>query len=138
MTTLHLDSEINLELEQVIQGMSKLDNIELENVLSRISIMLARKKAPSLPQQEAKLLGIINEGVDKAILQRHNELTTLMHDDELTEKAHKELIQQIDQLELADATRLQALVELASIRAVTVDVLMQQLNIQAPKPRLVH
>ncbi len=136
MTTIHLDSEI--DLEQVIQGMNKLDNIELENVLSRISIMLAKKKAPSLPNQESKLLGTINQSVDRAILQRHTDLTKLMHDDKLTEIAHKELIQLIDQLELADAERLQALVELASIRAVTIDALMQQLNIQAPKPRLVH
>jgi len=61
-----------------------------------------------------------------------------MQDGELTKKDHKELIQLIDQLELADGKRLQALVELASIRAVTVDALMQQLNIQASKPRLVH
>ena len=138
MTTLHLDSEVNLELEQVIQGMNKLNNAELENVLSRISIILARKKAPSLPQQEAKLLGIINQGVDKAILRRHTELTKLMQDGELTENDHKELIQLIAPLELTDAERLQALAELASIRAVTVDELMQQLNIQAPQPRLIH
>lgn len=138
MTTLHLDSEIDLELEQVIQGMDKLDHIELENILSQISIMLARKKAPSLPKQEAKLLVIINQGVDGSILQRHTKLTELMQEGELTENDHKELIHLIDQLEQADGDRLQALVELASIRAVTVDALMQQLNIQAPKPRLVH
>ncbi len=129
MTTLHLDSQIDLELEHVMQGMDKLDHIELENVLSRISIMLARKKAPCLPQQEAKLLGVINQGVDANVMQRHIELTNLMHNDKLTEQEHQELIQLIDQIEQADAERMQALVELANIRAVSVDALMQQLNI---------
>jgi len=137
MTTLHLDSHIDLELEHIMHGMDKLDHIELENVLSRISIMLAINKAPSLPQQEAKLLGVINQGVDANVMQRHIELTNLMHNDKLTEQEHQELIQLIDQIEQADAERMQALVELANIRAVSVDALMQQLNIHTKKPQLV-
>jgi hypothetical protein len=46
-------------------------------------------------------------------------------------------LQLIDQIEQADAERMQALVELANIRAVSVDALMQQLNIHTKKPQLV-
>ena len=60
-----------------------------------------------------------------------------MHNDKLTEQEHQEFIQLIDKIEQADADRIQALVELANTRAVSVDALMQQLNIHTKKSQLV-
>ena len=134
MTTIHLNSEI--DIESVMQGMGKLNNSELENILSRISIMLAQKKAPNLPKQEAKLLLEINQSLDEALLQRYSCLNQLMQENKLSEEEHQELMQLIDEVELADAKRLKAIVELASLRAITVDELMKQLNIHPPKPQL--
>ena len=134
MTTIHLNSEI--DIESVMQGMGKLNNSELENILSRISIMLAQKKAPNLPKQEAKLLLEINQSLDEAVLQRYSSLNQLMRENKLSEEEYQELIQLIDKVELADAKRLKAIIELANLRAITVDELMKQLNIQPPKPQL--
>lgn len=134
MTTTHLNSEI--DIESVMQGMGKLNNSELENILSRISIMLAQKKAPNLPKQEAKLLLEINQSLDEAVLQRYSSLNQLMRENKLSEEEYQELIQLIDKVELADAKRLKAIIELANLRAITVDELMKQLNIQPPKPQL--
>ncbi len=134
MTTIHLNSEI--DIESVMQGMGKLNNSELEKVLSRISIMLAQKKAPNLPKKEAKLLLEINKSFDDIVLQRYASLSQLMREDKLSEEEHQELMQLIDEVELADAKRLKAIVELANLRAITVDELMKQLNIHPPKPQL--
>ena len=45
-------------------------------------------------------------------------------------------MQLVDEIELADAKRLKALVELANLRAITIDALMKQLNIHPPQPQL--
>ena len=134
MTTIQLNSEI--DIESIMQGMSKLNNSELEKVLSRISIMLAQKKAPSLPKKEAELLLEINQSLDDIMLKRYTSLSQLMREDKLSEEEHQELIQLIDQVELANAKRLKAIIELANLRAITVDALMKQLNIHSPKPLL--
>jgi hypothetical protein len=134
MTTIHLNSEI--DIESVIQGMGKLNNSDLEKVLSRISIMLAQKKAPNFPKQEAKLRLKINQSLDEAVLQRYASLNQLMKENKLSEEEHQELMQLIDEVELANAKRLKATIELANLRAITVDELMEQLNIHLPKPQL--
>ena len=52
MTTIQLNSEI--DIESVMQGMGKLNNSELEKVLSRISIMLEQKKSIEPTQTGSK------------------------------------------------------------------------------------
>ncbi len=95
--------------------------------------MLAQKKAP---KQEATLLLEINQSSDESVLQRYTFLKQLMQENTLSEEGHQELIQLIDEVELADAKRLKAIVELANLRAITVDALMKQLNIHPEKPQL--
>ena len=98
--------------------------------------MLAQKKAPNLPKQEAKPLLEINKSLDELVLKRYASLNQQMREAKLSEEEHQELMQLIDEVELADAKRLKAMVELANLRAIGVDDLMKQLNIHAPKPQL--
>jgi hypothetical protein len=45
---------------------------------------------------------------------------------------HQELLHLIDQIELADAERMQHMITLAQVRQISVDVLMHQLGIHPP------
>jgi len=136
MATVQVKSEINIELEQVLNGVAKLDTPELGRFLSQVSILLARRKAPNIPKREAELLLKINQGLPGALQQRYDELTAKLQADTITSEEHDELQQLIDEIELADAERLQYLIELAHLRNLSLNELMKQLGIHHPQPHV--
>ncbi len=68
------------------------------------------------------------------IQKRYMELQTKLHHETISADEHQELLALIDRLELVDATRLQALLELAQLRQVSLQELMRQLGIHPPQP----
>ncbi len=78
---------------------------------------------------EAELLQKINQGLLPEVRKRHAELNAKLHEETITPEEHQELLQLVDRIELADAERLQHLIELARIRNVSVDTLMNQLEL---------
>jgi hypothetical protein len=77
---------------------------------------------------EAELLQKINQGLPPEVRKRYDELNAKLHEETITPEEHQELLQLVDRIELADAERLQHLIELARIRNVSVDTLMNQLE----------
>lgn len=134
MSTVQVTSEINIQMDEVLDGVSKLDTPELEQFFNQVSILLAQRKAPHLSPQEATLLQKINQGLPEASLQRYGELTEKLRAESISIAERQELHRLIDQIELADAERLQHLIELAQLRGVSLDELMDQLGIQPPSP----
>lgn len=134
MTTIQVKSEIKIDIEQLMDGVARLDTPALENLLSQVSLVLAQRKAPRLSQQESLLLQQINAGVPEAIQKRYIELQTKLHHEMISADEHQELLALIDEIELADANRLQALLELAQLRQVSLHELMHQLGIHPPQP----
>ncbi len=135
MTTLHINSAI--ELEQVLQGVDSLDTPELERFLVQVGALLARRKAPNIPQREAVLLQQINRPLLAPPQQlQYQQLSQKLHADNITSSEYDTLLNLIDVLEQADAERMQALLELAQLRHLPLDTLMQQLGIQTPKPHV--
>lgn len=134
MTTIQVKSEIKIDIEQLMDGVARLDTPALENLLSQVSLVLAQRKAPRLSQQESLLLQQINAGVPDAIQKRYIELQTKLHHEMISADEHQELLALIDEIELADANRLQALLELAQLRQVSLHELMHQLGIHPPQP----
>ncbi|MCD4693555.1 MAG: hypothetical protein K8R79_11615 [Calditrichales bacterium] len=132
MTTLQVTSEINIELNKVLDGMARLDIFELERFLWQASILLAQRKAPNLPKRETKLLQKINRGLPATLQKRYDELTVKLRSETLEAIEHQELLKLIEQTELADAERMKHLIELAGLRNVSLDVLMNQLDIHPP------
>jgi uncharacterized coiled-coil DUF342 family protein len=132
MATVRVTSEVNLNLDQLLSGVAQLDTDELRNFVERVSLMLAQRKAASLPELEANLLQAINQGLPEKIQHRYSELQTKLQNEAIAPEEHQELLQLIDVVEQADAARLQALVELAQLRGVTLPDLMTQLGLQPP------
>ena len=73
-------------------------------------------------------MSIINPALDPDERQRYDELVAKREDEVLTPGEHEELIALSDRLELYDAARIAALVELARKRGVTLDKLMTSLE----------
>ncbi|MCE7985243.1 MAG: STAS/SEC14 domain-containing protein [Caldilinea sp. CFX5] len=120
-------SETNLD--QVLHSVAQLDTLALEEVLQQVSRLLARRKAPSVPQREVELLQQISNYLSPAVRARYHQLNAKLHDDLITEAEHQEFLTLVDQVELADAKRLQHLIELAQLRGVSLAALMTQLGL---------
>jgi hypothetical protein len=90
----------------------------------------ARRRAASLSAAETDLLQQINQGLPSTLRSRYTELNAKLHDETISPAEHEELLQLTDQIEQADAERLQHLIALAELRQVSVDTLMDQLGIR--------
>jgi hypothetical protein len=132
MPSVQVTSRIEIDFEEVLQGISQLQMRDLERFVDRVIALQAQRRAPSLPKHEAELLQKINQRLPAEVRKRHEELNDKLHEETITPEEHQELLQLIDRLELADAERLQHLIELADIRHVTVDAVMSQLDIRRP------
>ena len=134
MTAIHVKSEVKIDFDQLLDGVTQLDTPALEHLLSQLSVVLARRKAPSLSRQESLLLQKINRGLPTTTQQRYAELRAKLHSETIAADEYQELLGLIDEVELADANRLQALIELAHLRNVSLAEIMDQLGIHPPQP----
>lgn len=89
-------------------------------------------QAINLSETEAELLEQINLGLSQATWRLYHELIKKRRAETLTPGEQKQLIEITDELEIANARRLSALVKLAQYRQLPLDVLMDDLGIRAP------
>ena len=134
MTTVQLHSEIQVELEEVLDGVSKLDTPALEHFLTEVSVLLAQRKVANFSKAESRLLQKINQHLPEKTQERYTQLTIKQRKDSIASEEYKELLLLVDQVEQADAERLQALIELSQLRKTSLEDLMEQLGITPPDP----
>ena len=130
MPKVQVVSQVELDFDEVLKGVERLETKELEQFLTQVMAIRAQRRAPSLPQEEAELLQKINQGVPPKVRSRYDELHEKLLDESLTPDEQQEFIGISDQIEFADAERLKHLVLLAQLRNVTVDKLMDQLGLR--------
>jgi hypothetical protein len=130
MPKVNLTSHIEIDLDEILHGLARLEITELERFVDKVIALQAQRRAPSLPKDETELLQQINRGLPTDIRQRYDALNAKLHGETITPQEHAELLTLIDRLELADAERMQHLVALAQIRGVSVDTLIEQLGIR--------
>ena len=128
MPNVQVLSEPNVD--QLLQGVARLGSGELEQFTDRVLALRAHRRAPSLPRREAELLQLINRGVPAEVRQRYDALNDKLHAETITDEEHQELLGLIEQVKQADAERLRNLVELAQLRQLSLDELMDQLGLR--------
>ena len=119
----------NLGVDEILAGVAQLDTPELENFMQQVGSIVAHRKAPSLSKQEEALLGIINRGFPEPFWQRYKALFLKKDKGTLSENEYNELLQMVEQVEEYNVERLQALIDLAKIRGVDLNTIMQDLGI---------
>lgn len=90
------------------------------------------RESRSLPSAEAQLLQQINTGFDEEEWSLYRALIARRRVGTLQPDEQQELIRLTDRLEQANARRIGALAELAQIRQIDLDELMDELGIQSP------
>lgn len=121
---------IQIEKEQLLNAALQMPREELEQFVARLFSLKARERAPVLAEREAELLNKIYQGLPAGMQQRLNVLIKKRRAYTITPDELKELIELTDQVELFDAARLELLLELAHLRNVPLDQLIQQLGLK--------
>ena len=130
MLKVQVKSKVEIDFDEMFNGIAQLRLSELEQFADRVITLRAQRRAPSLPAGEAELLQQINNGLPPELWQRYEELNARLHEETITEAEHQEFLALIDQIELADAERLRHLLELARLRNVAVETLIEQLGLR--------
>ncbi len=129
MTTIQITQDNAFPLDEVLAGIARLKTPDLEHFQQEVNLLLARRRGTSLKEQESVLLEKINNRVIPAVWQRYEVLHLKMQEETITPDEHSELLTLVEQMETANVEWLKNIVELARLRDVTPQVLMQQLGI---------
>lgn len=130
MSTVQIVAQVSPD--KLLEAIRQMDLAELDRLVPRVIALQAQRRAPGLPQCESELLARINQGLPTNVRTRLNELIAKRQSEALTADEHKELLRLIGQLEEAEATRVEALAQLARLRGVSLTTLMHDLGIRAP------
>ena len=127
MTTI----QIQLPFDALLKNLPQLNNQELAQLVQTAARLQAQRRAPSLTQVETELLLNINQSsVAAPTLLRCADLTNRQRAKGLSESEQVQLSALVDEIELVNARRLSFLAELAQINEVSIEEMMQRLDIQ--------
>ncbi len=123
----------NQPLTGIFQTLSSLSLSDLDQVMKQV-IGLRKLKLPGvLSQVEADLLKRINTPPPFEIQQRYNSLIDLRKQEKLTDGEYQELLELTTFTENLNVKRLENLLQLAKLRNISLDDLIEQLEL---KPQL--
>ena len=126
---IRLTPQVDLAIDDIIVGISDLETPDLEQFLQKIARLVARRKSPSLSERETVLLQAINQSSNSALQNQYSLLSKKQNSGPITDAEHEELLTIVDKLEVLQAKRLENLIELAHLRGVSLETLMQNLNL---------
>jgi hypothetical protein len=126
---IRLTPQVDLAIDDLIAGISELETPDLEQFLQKIGRLVARRKSPSATERESILLQAINQSSNALLQNRYAFLSKKQNAGKVSEAEHEELLTVIDKLEILQAQRLENLIELAHLRNVSLDTLMNNLNL---------
>jgi len=118
--------------EQVLGELEALSDAQLDRLLPQVFALRARRGRHVLGKREGQLLEHINRPLPAQLQKAYHRLNEKRRSRGLTETEAKEFHQVTDRLEMADARRLECLVELAGLRKTTLEKLMRSLGLKTP------
>jgi len=124
--------DINLDLQSILEGINQLDTLALERFANKVNLLVAKRKAPSLSEQETTLLRKINKGIPAQKNKRLLVLQTKNKSDSLSVGEKSELTKLIDYVEELEVKRLQNMIALSKIWKMSLEQLREKLGIPTP------
>jgi hypothetical protein len=117
-----------LTADSLAEAAQSLSSSELDMLVQKLSSLRAHRRAPSLSESEADLLKRIENAVPLAALQRRKALTTAQQQRSWTSEEYAEFATLTDEIEQAEAGRIELLSELAALRRVPLLEIARQLG----------
>jgi hypothetical protein len=124
--------EAQLPTDELLRTVGQLNQADLEQFVSQVIALRAKRQAPSLPRAESELLLKINEGVPRDIQTRYNELIAKRQAETLTPDEYEELLKLTQEVEKLEVRRVEYLAELARLRGTSLTAVMENLGIRPP------
>ncbi len=121
--------EADLSSEQLLNAARQMPRPELYRFVEQLLLLRAQHEQGAIPFSESELLLKINQPVPVDVLHRYDELIARRDARTLTPEEHQELLRLTDQVELLEAERMKHLIELATLRQVSLDEIMKQLGL---------
>lgn len=121
--------EAELSAEQLLQAVTQLPEAELMRFVAKVNLLRPPRQERRLSRKESELLLKINQGIPSELQRRYNALIARREDETLTQSEYDELIQLTHQVETSNAKRVEHLIELARLRKISLDHLMDELGI---------
>ncbi len=118
-----------MRLEELMTEVDQLGESDLEQLLHQVGVLRARRKAAFLPEEEAKLLLKINQGVPSEIRNEYQVLCDKRDAETISDTEYEMLADLSHTIEKIGAKRLEAMAHLAQLRQVSLSDLMTQLGI---------
>jgi hypothetical protein len=120
-------------LEQQLLKEANQQGLELESyALKLLQQQLQPSSAVSLAPTESELLQQINLGLSPETWGQYEVLIAKRQSETLTPEEHRILIAISDQIEKANARRIEALIALANLRKTSLEIVMRDLGVEAP------
>ncbi len=120
--------QLQISTEQLLKAAGQLPTDELDQFLSQLLALKARRIAPNLSEQESALMLQINR--DFPSQEQYLELIGKRQAENLSDAEYNELLDLTHQAEAIQAARLDALLQLAELRQTTLPQIMQQLELK--------
>ncbi len=124
--------EVQMSSEQLLKAIEQMSEPDLEEFVTQVLLLKARRRNANLSTQESEWLLQINQAIPPERQARFNELVAKRQAFTLTDAEHAELLQLTDQIEQRDAERIEALGKLAQLRGRSLPEIMKDLGIQLP------
>jgi hypothetical protein len=124
--------EAQVAPEDLLKAIEQLESAELEEFVARAIALRARRRAPTLPADEAELLAQVNQGLPAEVQSRYDDLLNKRRAERLSPSEHDELLRLTDQVEGRAAERVQQLARLAQLRGVPLSRLLDDLGEHPP------
>jgi len=117
MSVAHIKPE--LHFNESLKVVAQLNAGELDQLMSQVISLRAKRKSPCLSKKETELLLKINKELPVKTQKRFDELNKKRQAETLTPSEHKELLSLIERIEKSDSVRIGHLAELARIRGIS-------------------
>lgn len=118
-----------LTVSDLLDNASRLNSGDFESFYKALLTLRARRIAPVLSQKETDLLEKIYQKLPSETLERYDLLTNKRRDDNITPAEYEELLALVSTVEQYNVQRLKFIVELAALRQMTAQELMEQLGL---------
>jgi hypothetical protein len=122
--------EVQFSSEDLLKAVGQLSQSDLRKFISQAIAIQAQRTTSSLMQRESELLLKINQGIPVDIQKSYNDLIAKRDAELLTNDEYKELLRLTEQIEKQQAQRIEYLAELASLKGISLNTLMENLGIQ--------
>ena len=122
--------QVQVSREELLQAIQQRDKTEFAGLVTEILSLRAQRAAPILPADETALLQRVNQRLTDADQRRRAQLLENLAAETLTAEEHTELIRLNDEAERLNAQRLEALVQMAALRQVSLRQVMQDSGLE--------